>query len=191
VKSTIFLENNDLFYWCLYCVFKLTHPEQYSGKNVRYEYFFKKKQCVTKCNQSYPNYVWWKIDFCDKRRTLFLRFLEIMGGEKHHFFWKIVKVTFFENVCTCHEMVNFFQKMSKKDSPKITKIRFCYGKMLFAKCDKVAELTFFGADFRLLWSTLGRETWPAFLHRLRFSCFPRKPQAMSKVMALHTKIKPI
>jgi len=29
--------------------------------------------------------------------------------------------------------------------------------MIFAKCDKVAELTFFGADFQLLWSTLYNE----------------------------------
>ena len=31
---------------------------------------------------------------------------------------------------------------------------FCYGKTLFVKSDKVAELTIFGADFQLLWSTL-------------------------------------
>jgi len=29
--------------------------------------------------------------------------------------------------------------------------------MLFTKSDKVAELTFFGADFQLLWSTLYNE----------------------------------
>jgi len=51
-------------------------------------------------------------------------------------------------------MVTFFQKMMKNGPHKITKIRFCYGKMLFVKSDKVAELTLFGADFRLLWSTL-------------------------------------
>ena len=51
-------------------------------------------------------------------------------------------------------MVTFFQKMSKKCPTKIVKIMFCYVKTLFVKSDKVAELTFFGADFQLLWSTL-------------------------------------
>jgi len=53
-----------------------------------------------------------------------------------------------------HKMTTFLQKMSKKWSPKIMQIVFCYGKTLFAKRDKVAELTFFGADFQRLWSTL-------------------------------------
>ena len=51
-------------------------------------------------------------------------------------------------------MVTFFQKMSEKCSTKIVKIMFCYVKTLFMKSDKVVELTFFGADFQLLWSAL-------------------------------------
>ena len=51
-------------------------------------------------------------------------------------------------------MVTFFQKMSKKYSTEIVKIMFCYVETLSVKSDKVAELTFFGADFQLLWSTL-------------------------------------
>ena len=49
---------------------------------------------------------------------------------------------------------HFFKKMSKKCLTKIAKIMFRYVKTLFVKSDKVAELTFFGADFQLLWSTL-------------------------------------
>jgi len=49
---------------------------------------------------------------------------------------------------------HFFSKNVEKCPPKIMKIVFCYGKMIFVKSDKAAELTFFGADFRLLWSTL-------------------------------------
>ena len=48
----------------------------------------------------------------------------------------------------------FSKKMSEKCPTKIVKIMFCYVKTLFGKSDKVAELTIFGADFQLLWSTL-------------------------------------
>ena len=51
-------------------------------------------------------------------------------------------------------MVTFFKKMSEKYLTKNMKIMFYYMKILFMKSDKVAELTFFGADFQLLWSTL-------------------------------------
>ena len=51
-------------------------------------------------------------------------------------------------------MVIFLEKMAEKCLTKIVKIMFCYVKTLFMKSDKVAELTFFGADFQLLWTTL-------------------------------------
>ena len=69
---------------------------------------------------------------------------------------KLSTSLFFENVYQWHKMVTFFQKMSEKCPTKMMEIMFCYGKTLFMKSDKVAELTFFGADFQLLWSTL----WP-------------------------------
>ena len=87
--------------------------------------------------------------------------------KNHHFFRlrvtqnplfskKLITSLFFGSIYRWHKMVTFFQKMSKKYPTKIVKIMFCYVKTLFNKSGKVAELTFFGADFQLLWSTL----WP-------------------------------
>jgi len=75
---------------------------------------------------------------------------------------------------------HFFTKNVEKWSPKITKIRFCYGKTLFAKCDKVAELTFFGADFQLLWSTLCHKDIRVSVSLVVFLVSPKKQQAIQK-----------
>ena len=70
------------------------------------------------------------------------------GGCKSLFFPKSHhRSPFFWNVRWWHKVVTFFQKMSEKYPPKIVKIMVCYGKTLFVKSDKVAELTFLGRIF--------------------------------------------
>ena len=83
-------------------------------------------------------------------------FFILWGTQNPLFPKKLSTSLFFENVHWWHKMVTFFEKMSEKCLTKSRKIMFYYVKILFMKSDKVAELTFFGADFQLLWSTL----WP-------------------------------
>jgi hypothetical protein len=127
-----------------------------------FDIFYKK---VTILWRTYPqNYFSWKSQYMkklSKKSSFFLNFGGIKSiiffkfrGDQNYHFLKNCENHFFRKYVCMSQNGHFFTKNVEKCSPKIMKIRFCYGKTLFANCDKVAELTFFGADFRLLWSTL-------------------------------------